>query len=108
MQTKHDLIPPKSTLTFEIEVLKIEDGPKPTNVFKEIDADNDNRLSRKEVGEFLKKQLQQMQQQGDTGSLDDPDNIQMVDEIFMHEDKDKDDYITHEEFSGPKQDHDEL
>lgn len=105
---KHDQIPPKSTLVFEVEVLKIEDGPKPANVFKEIDQNGDQRLSRKEVGDFLKKQLSQASQHGDPGSADDPDQIQMVDEIFMHEDKDKDDYITHEEFSGPKYDHDEL
>lgn len=106
--TKHDQIPAKSTLVFEIEVLKIEEGPKPANVFKEIDQDGDGRLSRKEVGLFLKKQLTQAGQHGDMGSTDDPDQMQMVDEIFMHEDKDKDDYITHEEFSGPKHDHEEL
>lgn len=105
--TKHDQIPPRSTLVFEVEILKVEDGPKPINVFKEIDADNDNRLSRKEVAEFLKKQLNQAQH-GDMGSADDPEQQEMVDEIFMHEDKDKDEYITHEEFSGPKYDHDEL
>ena len=33
-----------------------------------------------------------------------PDKL--VEEIFSHEDKDKDGYISHEEFSGPK--HDEL
>jgi FK506-binding protein 14 len=30
----------------------------------------------------------------------------LVEEIFGHEDKDRDGYISHEEFSGPK--HDEL
>lgn len=105
--TKHDQIPPRSTLVFDVEIIKVEDGPKPVNVFKEIDTDNDNRLSRKEVGEFLKKQLNQAQH-GDMGSADDPEQQEMVDEIFMHEDKDKDEYITHEEFSGPKYDHDEL
>lgn len=103
-----EAIPPKSTLVFEVEILKIEDGPKPVNVFKEIDADNDGKLTRKEVGDFLKKQLQQSQRHGDAGSMDDPEQAQMVDEIFMHEDKDKDNFITHEEFSGPKTDHDEL
>lgn len=88
-------------------MLKVEDGPKPTNVFKEIDVDNDNRLSRKEIGDFLKKQLNQAQH-GDVGNPDDPDQLQMVDEIFVHEDKDRDDYITYDEFSGPKTDHDEL
>lgn len=108
--TKHDVIPPHSTLVFEVEVLKIEDGPKPVNVFKEIDADGDNRLSRKEVADFLKKQLSEasQSQHADLGNAEDPDQTQMVDEIFMHEDKDRDEYITHDEFSGPKHDHDEL
>jgi FK506-binding protein 14 len=30
----------------------------------------------------------------------------MVEEIFSHEDRDRDGYISHDEFSGPK--HDEL
>jgi Ca2+-binding EF-hand superfamily protein len=34
----------------------------------------------------------------------DPDKI--TEEIFQHEDKDRDGFISHEEFSGPK--HDEL
>lgn len=34
------------------------------------------------------------------------DQDKLVEEIFSHEDKDKDGYISHEEFSGPK--HDEL
>lgn len=105
---KHDQIPPKSTLVFDVEILKIEEGPKPMNVFKEIDTDGDERLSRKEVGEFLRKQLVASNQHGDMGSAEDPERLQMIDEIFMHEDKDKDDYITHDEFSGPKYDHEEL
>ena len=34
------------------------------------------------------------------------DQDKLVEEIFSHEDKDKDGVISHEEFSGPK--HDEL
>ena len=34
------------------------------------------------------------------------DQDKLVEEIFAHEDKDKDGVISHEEFSGPK--HDEL
>lgn len=34
------------------------------------------------------------------------DNDKLVEEIFQHEDKDKNGFISHEEFSGPK--HDEL
>lgn len=34
------------------------------------------------------------------------DHDKLVEEIFQHEDKDKNGYISHAEFSGPK--HDEL
>lgn len=34
------------------------------------------------------------------------DNDKMVEEIFQHEDKDRNGFISHDEFSGPK--HDEL
>jgi len=34
------------------------------------------------------------------------ENDQLVEEIFQHEDKDRNGFISHDEFSGPK--HDEL
>ncbi|XP_055809518.1 uncharacterized protein LOC129879813 [Solanum dulcamara] len=103
----HDKIPAKSTLIFEVECLKVEDGPNPINVFKEIDSDQDGKLSRHEVGEFLKRQLSQAYSQ--PGAQQDmQDHGSMLDEVFKHEDKDNDGYITRDEFSGPKYDHDEL
>lgn len=42
-------IPPKATLIFEVELLDVQDGPKPENIFKKIDTDEDNKLSREEV-----------------------------------------------------------
>lgn len=42
-------IPPASTLIFECELVKIDNGPKPTNVFNEIDGDKDGFITRKEV-----------------------------------------------------------
>jgi len=44
-----DRIPPKSTLVFEVECTGVEDGPVPQNIFKEIDSNNDNQISREEV-----------------------------------------------------------
>jgi hypothetical protein len=39
-------------------------------------------------------------------SSDDASHNALVADIFLHEDADKDGFISHEEFSGPK--HDEL
>ena len=40
------------------------------------------------------------------GVKDLPDQDKLVEEIFQHEDQDKNGFISHDEFSGPK--HDEL
>ncbi|CAG2113038.1 unnamed protein product [Medioppia subpectinata] len=98
-----DRIPPKATLVFEVECIAVEDGPTPVNVFKEIDANDDNQLSREEVSGYLKKQ---MPEAAKAGVKDLPDQDKLVEEIFQHEDQDKNGFISHEEFSGPK--HDEL
>lgn len=98
-----DRIPPKATLLFEVELMGIEDGPTPVNVFNEIDANSDNQLTRQEVSDYLKKQMQAAQ----PGEFSDyPDQDKLVEDIFQHEDRDKNGVISHEEFSGPK--HDEL
>lgn len=44
-----NVIPPHATLHFDVELINIGDSPPTTNVFKEIDADADNMLSREEV-----------------------------------------------------------
>lgn len=103
-----NVIPGGATLNFEVELINIGDTPPPTNVFKEIDADKDNMLSREEVSEYLKKQMiaadGEQQSEEIKNMLEDHDKL--VEEIFQHEDKDKNGFISHEEFSGPK--HDEL
>jgi len=98
-----DRIPPKATLIFEVECISIDDGPTPVNVFKEIDSNDDNQLSREEVSSYLKKQ---MPEAAKAGVKDLPDQDKLVEEIFQHEDQDKNGFISHDEFSGPK--HDEL
>merc|ERR1711874_756866 len=60
-----DIIPGGATLYFDIELLETEDGPPPVNVFKQIDNDVDNQISREELSGYLKQQVEAMQQAGD-------------------------------------------
>lgn len=68
-----------------------------------------NRISYifQQVSEYLKKQMSAVEGQ----ETDEVKNMlsehdKLVEEIFQHEDKDKNGFISHDEFSGPK--HDEL
>ncbi|XP_076459723.1 uncharacterized protein LOC143292916 [Babylonia areolata] len=99
-----EVIPPKSSLTFEVELLDIKDGPPPPNVFKEIDVNNDLLLSQEEVSSYLKEQ--QKKADPNTPPVSEDQHGTILQQIFDHEDKDKDGFISHDEFSGPK--HDEL
>ncbi|VVC96127.1 unnamed protein product [Leptidea sinapis] len=125
-----DMCVAHATLHFEVELINIGDSPPSTNVFKEIDdnqdnmlsreevsielaframdTDGDKELSREEVSEYLKKQM--VPPDGAEMSDDVKQMLEshdkLVEEIFQHEDKDKNGFISHEEFSGPK--HDEL
>ncbi|XP_051169897.1 FK506-binding protein 2 isoform X2 [Leptopilina boulardi] len=105
-----NVIPGGATLYFEVELINISDTTPVANVFKEIDADGDNQLSREEVSKYLEKQMDgakgtnQEQEEEMKNML--ANNDKLVEEIFQHEDKDKNGFISHEEFSGPK--HDEL
>ncbi|KAF5302686.1 hypothetical protein FQA39_LY10182 [Lamprigera yunnana] len=103
-----DVIPGGATLIFEVELMNISDSPPTTNVFKEIDANHDKMLSREEVSEYLKTQM--MNHHGLTEEEEFKNIIaeqdKLVEEIFQHEDADKNGFISHSEFSGPK--HDEL
>ncbi|XP_018323144.1 FK506-binding protein 2 [Agrilus planipennis] len=103
-----NVIPGGATLLFEVELINIGDSPPTTNVFKEIDADQDNMLSRDEVSEYLKKQMATASEgeQNDEIKKMLAEHDKLVEEIFQHEDKDRNGFISHEEFSGPK--HDEL
>jgi len=98
-----ELIPPNAGLTFEVELIKIEDGAPPPNVFSEIDEDKDLHLSQDEVSAYLKKKASEV---GDSQDTSDEQHNEIITQIFTHEDKDKDGLISHDEFSGPK--HDEL
>lgn len=62
------------------------------------------------MSDYLRKQVIEAEQAG-AGENEDvkkmlADHDKLVEEIFQHEDKDKNGFISHDEFSGPK--HDEL
>merc|ERR1712025_1478210 len=105
-----DIIPGGATLFFDVELVGAEEGPTPVNVFRQIDIDCDQSLSREEIASYLKQQVGTMAnaggEQGEEAKKMMEDQDKLVEEIFAHEDKDKDGLISHEEFSGPK--HDEL
>jgi len=94
-----EVIPPDATLHFDVECIEISEAPPQPNIFKMIDGDGDNQISKKEILTYLEQEIPADQ-------LGDQDPNTIADEIFHHEDKDKDGFISHEEFSGPK--HDEL
>ena len=131
----------------------INQAPPPQNVFKQIDIDSDNQLSKEEVqffnqlaffyfclhfvwcglfslnifkliweyllvclhasgfhfkvADYIKKHIPPTETSNDVAEeapQQDPHKI--TEEIFQHEDHDRDGYISFDEFSGPK--HDEL
>lgn len=43
-----------ATLIFDVELINIGNAPPTTNVFKEIDDDQDNQLSREEVSKMAR------------------------------------------------------
>ncbi|KAG5866465.1 hypothetical protein JTB14_023689 [Gonioctena quinquepunctata] len=104
-----NVIPGKATLNFDVELIHIGEAQQTTtNVFKEIDFNKDNQLSREELSEYLKKQM--VEAEGGAPSEEVKkmmaEHDTLVEEIFQHEDQDKNGFISHSEFSGPK--HDEL
>ncbi|MPD05078.1 FK506-binding protein [Portunus trituberculatus] len=44
-----DVIPPNAWLVFEVDLISISDAPPAVNIFKQIDGDSDDHLSKEEV-----------------------------------------------------------
>jgi len=95
-----DVIPPGATLHFDVECIAVKEAPPQPNIFKAIDSDEDKMITKEEIMSYIKNEIPE-EQLAEGQTFD-----RIADEIFEHEDKDKDGYISHEEFSGPK--HDEL
>ncbi|XP_048418159.1 peptidyl-prolyl cis-trans isomerase FKBP14 [Stegostoma tigrinum] len=93
-------IPPESTLIFEIELLEIRNGPRSHDSFQEMDLDDDWKLSRHEVKEYLRREFDKYRV-----AQNDTQQDSMVNDIFKNEDEDEDGYISAREFTYK---HDEL
>ncbi|KAM4581261.1 peptidyl-prolyl cis-trans isomerase FKBP14 [Odontesthes bonariensis] len=93
-------IPPSSTLIFDIELMEIQNGPRSHDTFRNMDLNDDWKLSRQEVKEYLKKEFEKHGY-----SPNDTHHEVMVDDIFKNEDEDKDGFISTREFTYQ---HDEL
>lgn len=52
-----NVIPGGATLVFAVELINIGDSAPTTNVFKEIDDNKDNQLSREEVIVYVRMKL---------------------------------------------------
>lgn len=84
-------IPGGATLRFEVEVVDVGVAPKrapPPNLFKQLDTDGDGKLSKDEINAYFVG----MGQPG------------VPDGLWESEDKDKDGFVSWDEFSGPKED----
>ncbi|KAK9513666.1 hypothetical protein VZT92_027181 [Zoarces viviparus] len=93
-------IPPSSTLIFDIELMEIRNGPRSHESFREMDLNDDWKLCREEVKEYLMKEFEKHGY-----SPNDTDHEAMVEDIFKNEDEDKDGFISAREFTYQ---HDEL
>ncbi|KAG2464776.1 peptidyl-prolyl cis-trans isomerase FKBP14 [Polypterus senegalus] len=93
-------VPPESNLIFEIEVMEIRNGPRSHESFQEMDLNDDWKLSKQEVKEYLRKEFERHGY-----SANDTQNEFMVEDIFKKEDEDSDGFISAREFTYK---HDEL
>ncbi|MGH0117387.1 UNVERIFIED_CONTAM: hypothetical protein FKN15_034574 [Acipenser sinensis] len=93
-------IPPDSTLIFDMEILEIRNGPRSHESFQEMDLNDDWKLSRQEVKEYLRKEFERHGY-----APNDTHHENMVEDIFKKEDEDSDGFISSREFTYK---HDEL
>ncbi|KAL4646908.1 peptidyl-prolyl cis-trans isomerase FKBP14 [Arapaima gigas] len=93
-------IPPESTLIFDIELVEIRNGPRSHESFQEMDLNDDWKLSKSEVKEYLRKEFERHGY-----PANDTHHEAMVEDIFKKEDEDNDGFISAREFTYK---HDEL
>jgi len=96
-------VPPGADLVYDVEVIHIQKGTTPPNIFAKIDLNKDSMISREEMGAFILETGRTVTLRGQS----EIDNV--VEEIFNLEDINEDGFVDLSEFSGPKKGkHDEL
>ncbi|MEE6465975.1 hypothetical protein FKM82_006776 [Ascaphus truei] len=93
-------VPPESILIFHIDLLEIRNGPRSHESFQEMDLDDDWKLSKEEVKEYLKLEFEKH-----GSDVNESHHEVLVESIFEKEDEDSDGYISAREFTY---NHDEL
>uniref|UniRef100_A0AAY5EN77 peptidylprolyl isomerase n=1 Tax=Electrophorus electricus TaxID=8005 RepID=A0AAY5EN77_ELEEL len=94
------VIPPESSLIFDIEVMEIRNGPRSHESFQDMDLNDDWKLSKSEVKEYLRREFEKHGY-----PPNDTHHEAMVEDIFQKEDEDEDGFISAREFTYK---HDEL
>lgn len=96
-------VPPGANLVYDVEVIHIQKGEAPPDIFAKIDMNGDKKISRDEMANFILETGRQVTLRGQS----EINNV--VDEIFTLEDLNEDGFVDFNEFSGPKHGkHDEL
>jgi len=97
--TEDGRIKPGAHLTYDVKLIKFEEGEAPPDVFSMMDTDGNRKIDKKEVYNYLKMKSEE---KGSEDPEFGQDHDDVVDRIFESEDVDKDGVITRAEFSGPK------
>lgn len=93
---------PGGTVIYDVELIHAEQGPRHPDVFKSIDLNSDKLISQYELAQYLRNEVEEQNGQMHT----EEEEKEILREIFLLEDVNKDGYISIREFSGNK--HEEL
>jgi FKBP-type peptidyl-prolyl cis-trans isomerase (trigger factor) len=86
-------IPGGATLNFKVECISVEKEEPQENLFEQIDSNGDLKLTMDELKEWFKKER---------------DQDEVPTQLWESENKNGDDHIDWDEFSGPKGENPEL
>ena len=98
-----DSVPGGATVHFQVELVQVKEE-HPGNVFRQMDTNGDKMLSKREVRNHLREQQKVAIRAGGKEAKEamKKDVEGEAKAIIDAEDKDKDGFISHAEFTGPK------